>query len=80
MPVDGLIGWFQQPSSVVGVSALLGVFAALVSHQISWAQAVPLIAGAAASIALPDNASAKSNAEALAGALVDNATHSQGEK
>ena len=58
--------WLRQPTSVAGLSALVGIFSALVLHQIDFVQAAPLLAGALASIALPDNAGAKATAEALA--------------
>ena len=58
--------WLRQPTSVAGLSALVGIFSAMALHQIGFTQAVPLLAGAFASIALPDNAGAKAIAEALA--------------
>ncbi len=65
-----LIVWAQQPTSVAGLATLIGTISALVSHQLSWAQAFPLLAGALTSIALPDNTRAKSDAEALAQDIV----------
>jgi hypothetical protein len=64
-----LLAWLRQPTSVAGISALSGTFLALLTHQISWAQAMPLIAGGLTSIALPDDAGAKANAESLARAI-----------
>jgi hypothetical protein len=62
--------WIQQPTSVAGFAAAFGTLSAVFSHQISWAQAGPLLAGAIMSIALPDNAGAKASAEAMAGGIV----------
>jgi hypothetical protein len=62
--------WTQQPTSVAGLAAIFGALSAVLSHQISWAQAGPVVAGALVSIALPDNAGAKASAEALAGGIV----------
>ncbi len=64
-----LLAWLRQPTSVAGLSALCGTFLALLTHELTWAQATPLIAGALTSIILPDNAGAKANAESLAGAI-----------
>ncbi len=68
--------WLQQPSSVAGIAAILGTLSALLTHQLNWAQAAPLLAGAVASIVLPDNSAAKAEAETLvrglAGHIVDN--------
>jgi hypothetical protein len=61
--------WLRQPSSVAGISALLGTLTALVSHQLGWVQALPLFAGALTAIALPDNAVAKTDAVSLASAI-----------
>jgi hypothetical protein len=62
----GLLLWLQQPTSVAGVSALVGTLFAMMTQQIAWPQAVPLLAGALVSIAIPDNTSAKGAAETLA--------------
>jgi uncharacterized membrane protein YfcA len=64
-----VLAWLRQPTSVAGISALFGTLLALASQQLDWAQAVPLIAGALISIALPDNAGAKANATSLARAI-----------
>ena len=61
--------WLRQPTSVAGISALFAALTALLSHQLDWAQALPIIAGAVISIALPDNAAAKADAESLARAI-----------
>ena len=64
-----MLAWLRQPTSVAGISALFGTMLALVTHQIGWAEAMPLIAGGLASIALPDNAGAKADATSLARAI-----------
>jgi len=64
-----VLTWLRQPTSVAGISALFGTMLALVTHQMGWAQAMPLIAGGLASIALPDNAGAKADAMSLARAI-----------
>ncbi len=69
--MDKVLLWLQQPTSVAGLSALVGTISALMLHQITLAQALPLLAGAAASIALPDNTAAPLQAEGLARAVVD---------
>jgi hypothetical protein len=58
--------WLQQPTSIAGVSALVGTVSAVLTHQLGWSQAVPLLAGALVSIAIPDNTAVKAAAETLA--------------
>jgi hypothetical protein len=67
--MQAVLAWLRQPTSVAGISALFGTLLALVNQQLNWAQALPLIAGALTSIALPDDAGAKTNAAALARAI-----------
>jgi hypothetical protein len=67
--MNRILLWLQQPTSVAGVSALVGTVSALMLHQITLAQALPLLAGAAASIALPDNTAAPSQAAGLVRAV-----------
>ena len=67
--MKAVLAWLRQPTSVAGISMLFGTFSALVTQQVSWAQAMPLIVGGLASIALPDNAGAKASAELLARAI-----------
>jgi hypothetical protein len=59
--------WLKQPTSVAGLAALLGTLSALLSHQLTWVQAGPLVLGAIASVALPDNSAIKSDAGSIAG-------------
>ena len=68
--MTGFRSWMQQPTTVAGVSALLGTFVALLMHQVTWVQAIPLLAGATVSTILPDNSSAKQQAQLLAGTMV----------
>jgi len=64
-----IIAWVQQPTTVAGLSAAIGTLAALATRQITWPQALPLLAGAVVSILVPDNSVAKADAEALANAF-----------
>jgi hypothetical protein len=64
-----LITWLKQPTSVAGISALSGTVSAILLHQLTWFQAVPLLGGAVVSIILPDNTAAKDDAIALTRAL-----------
>lgn len=77
--MNWLFMWIKQPTSVVGISTLLGTVSALLSHQLSLGQAVPLIAGAVASIVLPDNADAKGDAQALASSIVQEINKAKGQ-
>ncbi len=72
-----LLLWLQQPTSVAGISTVIGAAAALALHQIDLVQAAPLFAAAIASIVLPDNAGARNSAELLARSLVTKTTTTQ---
>lgn len=65
-----LLAWAQQPTTVAGMSAVIGTISALILHQIGWGQAVPVLIGAAVSIALPDNGGAGSEARAFVATLI----------
>ncbi len=68
--MTGFRSWMQQPTTVAGLSAMLGTLVALMMHQVTWIQAVPLFAGAAVSAILPDNSGAKQQAQLLAGTMI----------
>ena len=70
--------WAKQPTSVAGFATILGTFTAVLSHQLSWAQAVPLLVGAAVSVALPDNTAARASAITLADAVFTTMTTAKG--
>jgi hypothetical protein len=65
-----LLLWLRQPTTVAGISALFGTLLGVFTHQIGWGQALPLLAGAATSIILPDNSGAKAAAESVARGLL----------
>jgi hypothetical protein len=67
--METVLAWLRQPTSVAGISTLLGTLSALVTQQVTWAQAMPLIVGGLASIALPDDAGARAYAALLARAI-----------
>jgi hypothetical protein len=62
--------FLRQPSTVLGLSALIGALTALLTGQLGWQGAVPAIAGALAAIALPDNAGAQAAIKDAASAAV----------
>ncbi len=57
--------FLRQPTTVGGLAALFGTLEAILSGQMNWQAALPLIAGALVSIVLPDNSGAKADAEAM---------------
>lgn len=65
-----LVTSLRQPSTVLGLSALIGALTAMITGQISWQGAVPAIAGALAAIALPDNVGAQAAIKDAADAAV----------
>ena len=70
--MGNLRAWARQPTTVAGISALIATISALILKQLSWVQAAPLLAGAIASMVLPDDSSAGPQAKALVGELVTN--------
>ena len=53
------IAWSRQPTTVTAVATLAGTAAALATHQMTLANALPLIVGSLLGMALPDNGGAK---------------------
>ena len=58
-----LIAWLRQPSSVAGISTIVGTAMGVLTGTVTWQIGVPLLAGALAAIVLPDNAGAKTTIE-----------------
>jgi len=75
----GTLGiWLRQPTTVAGISTFFGTVIALLLKQMSLAEAAPLLAGGAMSIILPDNSTAKQQAEELAKDVVSGAAQKPG--
>jgi hypothetical protein len=75
----GTLGtWLRQPTTVAGISTFFGTVIALLLKQMSLAEAAPLLAGGAMSIILPDNSTAKQQAEELAKDIVTGAAQKPG--
>jgi hypothetical protein len=72
--MQNLRAWARQPTTVAGFSALIAAISAVVLKQLSWAQAIPVVAGALMSMVLPDNTGAQQQASGLATELVSFAT------
>ncbi len=72
--------WLRQPTTVAGISALLGTAVAVLLGQMSLAAAVPLVAGAAVSMVLPDNSGARQQATTLAQEVVAQISQKEGAK
>lgn len=62
--------FMRQPSTVLGVSALIGTVTALLTDQITWQGALPALAGALAAVLLPDNNAAQVAIKGAAAAIV----------
>jgi hypothetical protein len=58
--------WIKQPTTVAGIATFYGTLMALLLKTMTLGQAVPLLTGAAMSVILPDNSTAKQQAESLA--------------
>jgi len=76
--MEKLRAWWRQPTTVAGISALVGTTVALVLKQMSLAAAMPLLTGAIVSIVLPDNAGATKQAEDITKTLVAEIAKKQG--
>ncbi len=70
--------WLRQPTTVAGISTFFGTLIALLLKQMSLAEAAPLLAGGAMSIILPDNSTAKQQAEELAKDVVSGTARTPG--
>ena len=62
--------FIRQPSTVLGLSALVGTLTAFLTGEITWQGAVPAIAGAIAAVVLPDNSGAQAAIKDAATAIV----------
>ena len=75
-----LSAWLRQPTTVAGISALLGTVVAVLLGQVSLVAAVPLVAGAAVSMVLPDNSVARRQASTVAQEIVAQLAQKEGAK
>lgn len=62
--------FLRQPTTIAGLAAISGTLTSVLVGQMSWLTAVPIFAGAAVSIALPDNTAAKSDVTTLVAAAI----------
>lgn len=70
MVINKAASFVRQPSTVLGLSALIGTFTAFLTGQLTWQGAVPAIAGALAAVLLPDNSSAQAAVKEATAAIV----------
>ena len=70
MTLAKVVAFARQPSTVLGLSALVGTLTALATGQLTWQGAVPAAAAALAAIALPDNSGAQAAVRDAAAAAV----------
>ncbi len=68
--MEQLRTWLRQPTTVAGISAVIATISALVLQQLTWPQAIPVLVGSAVSMLLPDNSTARAQAQQIAGELV----------
>ncbi len=66
--------WVRQPTTIAGFSAIFAAFCALYLKQLTWDQAIPVLAGAVVSIILPDNSGAQMQVRQLAVDVVSTKT------
>ena len=64
--MNSVLKLLQQPSGVIGVSVVLGTLVSASTHQITWQQAIPVLAGAMLAIVVPDNTTANADGRKLA--------------
>ncbi len=63
--MNAVLAWTRQPTTVAGLSTLCGTLAALLTAQVGWQSALPLLVASLVGIVLPDNAGAKMAIEHL---------------
>jgi len=61
-----LSSWFKQPTTVAGISGLVGTLAGLATGGVSLSSAAPLAVSALVAMVLPDNTAAAKAAQATA--------------
>lgn len=62
--------FMRQPSTVLGVSTLIGTLAAFLTGEVSWQGMIPALAGSFAAIVLPDNSNAQAAIKNAATAII----------
>ena len=63
--MNAFSAYLRQPTSIAGMSAIVGTVMGLMSGSLTWQAAVPLIVGSLVAIALPENPDAKTATVAL---------------
>ena len=61
-----MLAYRPSESTILGIAAIVCSVAGVLSHQATWPQAMPLIAGGVSAILLPGNAAAKVAGQATA--------------
>lgn len=61
-----ILSWPPSTTTVSGVAILVGSVAAILMHQMTWPQAIPLFAAGVTAIVVPDNANAMAAVKKLA--------------
>jgi hypothetical protein len=63
--VDKVAKFFKQPLNQAALAGMVGTAAAVLSGQMTWQAALPVVAGVVVALIVPDNAVAKEDVEAL---------------
>lgn len=59
--MSSFTSWLRQPTTIAGISGMLGALAAVLQGQMTWHQATPVLLSAAVAIAVPDNTNSQSH-------------------
>ena len=57
-----VVAWLRQTSTILGIATLAGIVAALASHQVTWAEAIPGGVAALIAMAIPGHPDAQAAA------------------
>lgn len=63
--------FFHQPSTVLGLSGITGALTGVLSGQMTWLHAVPVMVGSLVAILVPDNTALQHDAAAVTADLLN---------
>ncbi len=66
MNFTALVSWFRAPTTIAGLSTMVGTGFAVLSGSVTLYAAFPVLVGSLVAVIIPDNTQAKTTAQALA--------------
>ena len=66
MTLSSITAWLRQGTTILGIATLIGLAAAVIAKQVTYAEAIPAAVGAVVAIALPQRTDAQAAAKQAA--------------